>query len=160
MTRNTLNFCLILSDVWQIKLLEKRMRSYLIKGQLLLIYVLKGRKSIKYVLWKDVTCNRYLVRPIVVLERADMPNFWVNICHSFRITSSDFAGPKFNRTTDKNVASKACILLLSCATFRVIYLKLVPDVTVSVFILAFKRLTSKQGIPYKITGENSKSFRR
>ena len=58
-------------------------------------WIVKGRKAVKIVLRKCVTCRRYQGRPLLPPETPDLPDYRVNTLYAYQGTGLDYAGPFF-----------------------------------------------------------------
>ena len=67
----------------------------------------------------------------------------------------DYAGPLYCADLD---GQKSYILLITCAVTRAIHLELVPSLSLSDFMLAFRRFVSRRGLPSIIYSDNAKTF--
>ena len=120
-------------------------------------WIVRGRKTIKDILRKCVTCTKYQGVTAKPLLLPDLPDYRVNyLTHAFQATGLDFAGPLFVKEGSKK--TKAYILLLTCASSRAIHLELVPDMSVSSFLRGFKRFMARRGVPDVIVNDNFKTF--
>ena len=61
-------------------------------------WIVEGRKAVKSVLRKCVTCRRYQGRPLLPTETPDLPDYTVNTLYAFQCTGLDYAGPLFIKT--------------------------------------------------------------
>ena len=73
----------------------------------------------------------------------------------FGIIGIDYAGPIYCRDTQNK---KYYVLLITCVTIRAIHLELVESLTVSDFLLAFRRFVARRGLPAVIHSDNAKTF--
>ena len=75
----------------------------------------------------------------------------------------DFAGPLYIETknTEDEVkeSRKVYVCLFTCASTRAVHLELTQALSVKSFLLAFRRFTSRRGLPATITSDNAKTFR-
>ena len=53
---------------------------------------------------------------------------------------------------------KAYVCLFTCAATRAVHLELTPDLSAATFLLAFRRFTSRRGIPSVMISDNAKVF--
>ena len=121
-------------------------------------WIVKGRKSVKEVLRKCVTCTRYQGLPMRPPPSPDLPDFRVeHSAHAFQATGLDFAGPLFVKGPARN--NKTYILLLTCASSRVVHLELITNMSVDGFLRGFKRFVARRGIPDLIINDNFKTFK-
>ena len=89
-------------------------------------WIVKGRKAVKSVLRKSVTCRRYQGRPLLSPETLDLPDYRVHTLYPFQCTGLDYAGPLFIKN-NTNTTLKAYILLFTFASSCSLYLELTPD---------------------------------
>ena len=59
--------------------------------------------------------------------------------------------------TEKMV--KAYFLIITCCCTRAVHIELTPDLSVKLFLLAFRRFISRCGIPENIISDNFKTFK-
>jgi len=120
-------------------------------------WIIKGRKILKDILRKCVTCIRYQAATLKPPPTPDLPDFRLLNTRSFQATGLDLAGPQ-TICTNKNT-SNVYILLLTCASSRAIHLELVCDLSAHSFLRGFRRFTARRGIPDIIVHDNAKTFR-
>ena len=121
-------------------------------------WIVQGRRVVKDVLKKCVTCRRFQGRPMVAAASPDLPTYRVNhLGYAFEATGLDFAGPLFIRNCKDS--SKVYILLLTCASSRAIHLELTHDMKSQAFIRAIKRFIARRGVPNQVIHDNFKTFR-
>ncbi len=80
----------------------------------------------------------------------------------FSNTGIDFAGPLYVKTSgqlDCTDSGKVYIALFTCASTRAIHLELVENLSVATFLHAFRRFTSRRGLPNTIFTDNAKTFK-
>ena len=87
---------------------------------------------------------------------APLPELRVTEAPPFSVTGLDYAGPVFCVEFPKK---KFYILLFTCAVIRAVHLELVDSLGVNEFILAFKRFTSRRGVPSFVYSDNALTFR-
>ena len=80
--------------------------------------------------------------------------------YCFQTTGVDFAGPLFvKQIYDSNgTLHKAYICLFTCGTSRSVHLELTPNLEAETFIRAFKRFSSRRGVPARLISDNAKIF--
>ena len=73
----------------------------------------------------------------------------------------DFAGPLFAQTSSSSESGneKCYVCLFTCASTRAVHLELTRNLTVYSFLLAFRRFTSRKGLPATLITDNAKTFR-
>ena len=93
---------------------------------------------------------------------APLPPSRVSDSPPFTNTRVDFAGPLFVTDRSQNETektSKAYVCLWTCASTAAIHLELVPSLTVSTFLQAFRRFAARRGLPARILSDNAKTFK-
>ncbi len=118
-------------------------------------WIIKGRTAVKKVLRKCVICRRYEGRSYKTQPMAELPEFRVSEEAPFSYTGVDYAGPLI-----LNDQQKAYVCLFTCASTRAVHLELTPDLTVKSFLEAFRRFSSRRGLPCKLISDNAKTFKR
>ena len=54
---------------------------------------------------------------------------------------------------------KAYVCLFTCSSTRAVHLELTPDLSVSSFLLLFRRFASRRGLPVTLISDNAKTFK-
>ena len=90
-------------------------------------WITKGRKTVKNILRKCVTCKRFQAKPLAPSESPDLPEYRVNSSFCFQSTGLDYTRPLFVRDISSKTTRKVYILLLTCATSRAIHFELTPN---------------------------------
>ena len=121
-------------------------------------WITQGRKNIKNILRKCITCKRLQAKTVKPPPSPDLPEYRVYSSYPFETTGLDYAGPLFVREANKNV-SKVYILLLTCATSRAIHLELSVNMKSPGFLRSFRRFTARRGNPKLIVNDNFKTFK-
>ena len=103
-------------------------------------------------------CLKMEGRPYPTPTTPDLPEERVSDGPPFVNTGVDFAGPLYvqNGTQDEQI--KAYVCLFTCAATRAVHLELTPDLSAATFLLAFRRITSRRGIPSVMISDNAKVF--
>ena len=126
-------------------------------------WVLCGREAVKKFVCSCVVCRKQEGTPYSPLPPDDLPSNRVSEDPSFTHIGLDFAGPLYVQTKtseDKSDESqKVYVCLLMCASTRAVHLELTRALSVESFSLAFRRFTSRRGLPAAITSNNAKTFR-
>ncbi|XP_022785069.1 uncharacterized protein LOC111325509 [Stylophora pistillata] len=124
-------------------------------------WILRGRQAVKRVLKGCVSCPRLKGLPYSSYNVSDLPSVRVSEDPPFTHTEVDFAGPLFvcGNSTTENDNNKCYICLFSCVSTRAVHLELKPNLTVKSFLLAFRRLTCRRGLPATLMSDNGKTFR-
>lgn len=87
-------------------------------------WILRGRRTVKSVLYKCVICKRYQRKALTSPPTTDLPVFRVH-GRSFVNVGLDYAGPLYIK--DRDLTPKVYVLLFTCATSRAIHLEPTPD---------------------------------
>lgn len=111
---------------------------------------LRARESVKRVLKKCVVCKRMEGKPFASPNIPQLPPERVSEEPPFTNTRIDFVGPLYvklpNQSGSKD-SEKVYIALFTCASTRAVHLELVENLSVPTFFQAFRRLTSRRGLP-------------
>ena len=86
---------------------------------------------------------------------APLPGSRVSRSPPFSVIGIDYAGPLYCADLD---GQKSYILLITCAVTRAIHLELVPSLSLSDFMPAFRRFVSRRGLPSIVYSDNAKTF--
>ena len=124
-------------------------------------WILKGRQAVKRVLKRCVTCRKLEGLAYSSYNSPDLPSFRVSDDPPFTHTGVDFAGPLYIRQggNPETEGSKCYICLFTCASTRAVHLELTRSLTVGSFLLAFRRFTSRRGLPATLISDNAKTFK-
>ena len=87
---------------------------------------------------------------------AVLPKFQVSEARPFERVGVDFAGPLHVKTG--RVEVKVYIWLFTCAVSRAIHLEMVENLSVSEFMLCFRRFAGRRGVPGMGVSDNAKTF--
>ena len=75
---------------------------------------------------------------------------------AFNTTGLDYAGPVYGKDFP---GEKFYILLFTCAVTRAVHLELVNSLSLTHFLLAFRRFVSRRGLPKTVFSDNAKTFK-
>ena len=91
----------------------------------------------------------------------DLPDFRVTVGRAFQTVGVDFCGPVFLRNLygRNNEMNKAYIVIMTCATSRMIHLELTPDLTTSAYVRSQRRFIARSGYPDMFVSDNGKTFK-
>ena len=124
-------------------------------------WILQGRRAVKRCLRRCVTCRKEQGQPFPLPQTPDLPEERVSDCPPFTHTGVDFAGPLY--TTDKGGTNtdeaRAYVCLFTCASTRAVHLELTRRLSAEPFLLAFRRFTSRRGLPATLLSDNAKTFK-
>ncbi|GFW36153.1 integrase catalytic domain-containing protein [Trichonephila clavipes] len=118
-------------------------------------WILKARQTIKYLLKKCITCNRFNSNPGSQVI-APLPDVRMTESPPFSVVGLDFVGPLFVKYND----AKQYILLITCAATRSIHLELVGSMTTDTFLLAFRRFVAQRGLCSIVVSDNARTLKR
>ena len=118
-------------------------------------WIVKGRSLVRKVIHRCTVCCRYDGKSFSSPVLPDLPAEQISTELLFSNTGIDFAGPLYVRGT----GSTEDKVLFTCASSRAIYLELTRKLSATVFLLAFKRFTSRKGLPRVIMSDNTKTFK-
>ena len=110
-------------------------------------WLCKGRKTVRAILNKCVTCKKSQSRTLLGPEPSDLPKFCLDFNYAFCNTGVNFAGPLHVKDIyEKNDQMfKSYICLFTCATTRNVHLELTPSMDASDVIKALVRFLLSRG---------------
>ena len=123
------------------------------------VWILRGRQSVKRVLRRCLTCRRLEGLPYSSCKVPDLPSVRVSEDPPFTHTGVDFAGPLFIPGNSTESDNKCYVCLFTCASTRAVHLELTRSLSVESFLLAFRRFTSRRGLPATLMSDNGKTFK-
>ncbi|XP_023312397.1 uncharacterized protein LOC108915573 [Anoplophora glabripennis] len=116
-------------------------------------WIIGGRRAIRSVLKKCVTCKRFDVKPFAV-ESPPLPGDRVRDSAPFEITGVDFAGPLYLKSGEK-----AWVCLFTCAVYRAVHLELTMSLSTLKFLQVLRRFIARRGRPRILYSDNGTNFR-
>ena len=126
-------------------------------------WVPRGREAVKKIIRSCVICRKHEGTPFSSLPPTDLPSNRVSEDPPFTHIGMDFAGPLYvetkNSEGETKESQKVYVCLFTCASTRAVHLELTRSLSVESFLLAFRRFTSRRGLPATITSDNAKTFR-
>ena len=126
-------------------------------------WVPRGREAVKKIIRSCVICRKHEGTPFSSLPPTDLPSNRVSEDPPFTHIGLDFAGPLYvetkNSEGETRESQKVYVCLFTCASTRAVHLELTRSLSVESFLLAFRRFTSRRGLPATITSDNAKTFR-
>ena len=125
-------------------------------------WILQARESVKRVLKKCVTCKQIEGKPFATPRIPQLPPERVSEEPPLINMGLDFAGPLYMRIPSQSEgkeSEKVYVALFSCASTRAVHLELVENLSVPIFLQAFRRFTSQRGLPSTIFTDNAKTFK-
>ena len=110
-----------------------------------------------------VICLKHEGSPYGPLPPDNLPSNRVSEDPPFTHIGLDFAGPLYVETKNSkkecNESQKVYVCLFMCASTRAVHLELTRGLSVESFLLAFRKFTSRKGVPATTTSDNAKTFR-
>ena len=124
-------------------------------------WIKRGREAVKKVVKRCVVCRKMEAKPFATPKTPQLPTCRVSEEPPFSNTGIDFAGPVYVRTSSCNNCQqdKVYIALFTGACTRALHLELVENMSAATFLQAFRRFTSRRGLPNKILTDNAKTFK-
>ncbi|XP_058828052.1 uncharacterized protein LOC131687963 [Topomyia yanbarensis] len=119
---------------------------------------LNGRRMMRSIIRSCVKCVR--ADPVPIQQRmGQLPVPRITASRPFTVTGVDYAGPVYLRAPHKRAAPpKAYISVFVCFSTKAVHLELVSDLTTAAFLAAFRRFTSRRGLPTHVHSDNGKNF--
>ena len=96
-----------------------------------------GRKIVRQVIYKCVSCRRYDAKQITG-QMSPLPLNRIRDADVFEIIGVDSAGPIYLKGRQK-----AWISLFTCAVYRAVHLELVISLSVASLLIAVRRLIAR-----------------
>ena len=125
-------------------------------------WILHGRQSVKRTLRKCVTCKRLEGKPYPTPKTPQLPAWRTSDEPPFTYTGLDFAGPLNVKESSKRAeqsSEKSYIALFTCASTRAMHLELLKNLSTESFLQAFRRFSSRRGLPKMLLSDNAKTFK-
>jgi len=122
-------------------------------------WILKGKRVVKQIISKCVTCLKCEGLPYHVTITPDLPAERVSDDPPFTHVGIDFAGPLYVKDKSLN-QSKVYVCLFTCCSTRAVHLELTNLLSAKSFLLAFRRFVGRRGLPSTIWSDNAKTLRR
>ncbi|XP_068697019.1 uncharacterized protein [Montipora foliosa] len=126
-------------------------------------WILRGREAVKKFIRICVICRKHEGTPYGPLPPPDLPSNRVSEDPPFSHIGLDFAGPLYvevkNSEYEIKESQRVYVCLFTCASTRAVHVELTRTLSVESFLLAFRRFTSRRGLPATITSDNAKTFR-
>ena len=119
-------------------------------------WIPRGREVVKQIVRRCVVCKKIEGKVFKSVKAPPLPACRVSEDPPFSNTGIDFAGPLYVKDDSKQ---KTYICLYTCALTRAIHLELTEDLSVRTFLLAFRRFTSRRGVPTRLLSDNAKTFK-
>ncbi len=121
-------------------------------------WIPRGRRFVKSVLRKCVTCKKVCGRPYTYPDPPALPEYRINMAPPFSATGIDYTGHVFIKGKGTEEPTKAYIAVFVCCITRAVHLELVDDLTKENFLLAFRRFCGRRSIPTTVITDNASYF--
>lgn len=115
-------------------------------------WILRGRRVIRSVIEKCVSCRRHDARPLAAAP-APLPLDRVRDAAVFEVVGVDCAGPLFLKG-----GQKVWICLFTCAVYRAVHLELLSGLDVPTVLMALRRHIARRGRPVTMYSDNGGNF--
>ena len=125
-------------------------------------WITKGRQRVRAVLKKCYLCKLLEGLSYPAPVTAELPEFRSDGGRAFKYTAVDFCGPVYvKQMYDKEAGkvNKAYILVMTCATTRMIHLELCPDLGTEAYIRSQQRFMGRRGTPLMFVSDNGRTFK-
>ena len=130
-------------------------------------WIVRGRQAVKRVVRSCVVCKKFEGPPYLSPVSPDLPACRVSADPPFTHVGLDFAGPLYVKSKrsareaveDNMQNSKVYICLFTCASTRALHLELTEGLNAETFLLAFRRFSSRRGLPATLVSDNAKTFK-
>lgn len=122
-------------------------------------WILNGRHEVRRVLRNCVSCFR--AKPVEAQQlMGDLPTNRVAPSRPFACCGVDYAGPYMLKDgkTRNRVLIKSYLCIFICLSTRAVHVELVCDLSSVSFLNAFKRFSSRRGLPSHIFSDNGTNF--
>ena len=107
-----------------------------------------------------VRCRKVEGKHVSLPQQPGLPDERVSDNPPFTHTGIDFAGPRYTSEKGANEEdSKTCVCLFTCASTRAVHLELTKRLSSEAFMPAFRRSTSRRGLPVTLLSDNARTFK-
>ncbi|EGT42388.1 hypothetical protein CAEBREN_16468 [Caenorhabditis brenneri] len=118
----------------------------------------KWKAAVKRELKRCSVCRKANNHSFRDAPPGDLPIRRTTPCRPFQHIGVDFLGPIKTQVRNSSEILKSHILLITCATTRLIHLELVRDLSTDEFLMALSRFMNRRGCPETITSDNASTF--
>lgn len=122
-------------------------------------WILDGRNQVRKIIRKCILCWK-VNPPNVNYIMGNLPSVRVNSARPFCNVGVDYCGPfyiKEKKYRNKN-RIKVYVAVFVCLVVKAVHLELVSDMTTEGFIAAFRRFSSRRGLPQNVYSDNGTNF--
>ncbi|XP_015750618.1 PREDICTED: uncharacterized protein LOC107330533 [Acropora digitifera] len=123
-------------------------------------WIIRGRQTVKKSVRRCVRCRRVEGKHFSLPQQPDLPDERVSDNPPFTHTGIDFVGPRYISEKGANEEdSKTYVCLFICASTRAVHLELTKRLSAEASMLAFRRFTSRRGLPVTLLSDNARRFK-
>ena len=124
-------------------------------------WLTEGRREVKRVLGKCLTCKHWLTRP-VQQKMAPLPAERVQMAPPFTNVGLDFTGPLYLKVKEssKLTTSKAYLCIFICKDTRTVHLELLNSMTTEDLLQAFLSMANRRGMAKVIHSDSQNTFNK
>ncbi|XP_044171536.1 uncharacterized protein LOC122955864 [Acropora millepora] len=123
-------------------------------------WIIQGRQTVKKSVIRCVRCRRVEGKHFSLPQQPDLPDERVSDNPPFTHTGIVFAGPRYTAEKGANEEdSKTYVCLFICALTRAVHLELTKRLSAEASMLAFRRFTSRRGLPVTLLSDNARTFK-
>ncbi|KAF6203478.1 hypothetical protein GE061_001809 [Apolygus lucorum] len=115
-------------------------------------WILKGRKAVRGVTERCVTCKK-LKGKAANPAGAALPEDRQTLGSAFEITGTDLAGPLYLKNGEK-----VWVVLFTCAVYRAVHCELTSSLSTSGFLMCLRRFIARRGRVSTIYSDNGTNF--
>ena len=117
--------------------------------------ILSMRQCVKSLLRQCVPCRKLTAKPYRAPDPPPLPK--IGVTEALPLTIAlDFTGALLVKEGEQE--KKVYICLSKCATTRADHLEVVSDLKVEIFLLAFRRFSSRKSLPHKMISDNASTY--
>jgi len=119
-----------------------------------------ARKCVRSIFRACTTCIRYCQQPPLGQIMGDLPVERVRAAFPFQNVGIDYAGPFRTILSRKKrrPIQKSYIAVFVCLASKAVHLEIASDLTTDIFLAAFRRFTSRRGLPEHVFSDNGTNF--
>ena len=123
-------------------------------------WIIRGRQTVRKSVRRCVRCRKVEGKHVSLPQQPDLPDERVSDDPPFTHTGIDFTGPLYTSEKGANKEdSKTYECLFTCASTRAVHLELTKRLSSEDFMLAFRRSTSRRGLPVALLSDNARTFK-
>ena len=123
-------------------------------------WIMRGRQTVKKSMKRCVRCRKVEGKHVSLPQQPYLPDERVLDDPPFMHTGIDFTGPLYTSEKGANEEdSKTYVCLFTCASTRAVHPELTKRLSSEAFMLAFRRSTSRGGLPVALLSDNARTFK-